>query len=398
MNIKSIENNIWKYAIFLITNKRVWVSIIAIYYLTIPDIDTMGISYIILAGNIAGVLFEIPSGYWADIIGHRKTLILSRVLAIISSGFYLFSNNIWQLIAGSVFLSLSVAFTSGTGTAFLRETVNAIGKKEQYPKIMGRIKSIGFAFPLLLSTFIPFLVSINMKMPFIIGLIIDLIGFFVALSFIEPSIKEEKIKELGILNLKPILIESYRIGFLKYSVYMGILGGLIFAIGNYRGPYQQSFGIDIALFGIFFTAGRLFASIVLWFSGSIQKILTMKAFFLLQSVLYVIIFFILGLTSNAWIAVGLFALQNGLKWGLTEIEDSYFIHLIDKSSFKATILSIGSQLQQIIGGIAGLFVGFLLANLGYKNGFLAFAISFGIIMLLSYIVVFVKESEQPRID
>lgn len=389
----SLESNIWKYTVFLITNKRVWVSIIAIYYLTIPGMNAMGISYIIFAGNIAGVLFEIPSGYWADIIGHRKTLVLSRIFAVISSVLYLFSSNIWHLIVGSVFLSLSIAFMSGTGTAFLRETVNALGKKEQYTKIMGRVKSLGFALPLLLSTFIPFLVNIDMRLPFAIGLLVDLIGLVAALMFIEPNNKKVKIPELGKVNIKKVLLESYRIGFLKYSVYTGILGGLIFSIGNYRGPYQESFGVDVALFGIFFTVGRLFASVLLWFSGTIQKVFSMQTFFLAQSLLFVGIFIILGLTSNAWIAIGLFAVQNGLKWGLTEIEDSYFIHLIDKSSFKATILSVGSQVQQIIGAVSGLFVGYILTMFGYKTGFLVFSVCFAMVMSITYIFTFVTNKK-----
>lgn len=387
---KEISSNLWKYTLFLITNKRVWVSIIAIYYLTIPGVNAMGISYIILAGSLTGVLFELPSGYWSDIIGHRKTLILSRIFAVISSLLYLFATDILGLIIATIFFSLSAAFTSGTGTAFLRETVNAIGRKDEYPKIMGRIKSLGFAIPLLISAFVPLLVNINMALPFVVGLFIDLVGLFIALLLVEPDIKEVKIKELGIGNIKQVLIESYKIGFLKYSVYTGILGGLIFAIGNYRGPYQESFGVSVALFGFFFAAGRLFASVVIWFGGSIQKNVSMRKFFFMQSVLFSIIFIILGITTNAWIAIALFAIQNGIKWGLIEIEDSYFIHLIDESKFKATMLSISAQVQQIIGGIAGLLVGYIITMNGYKDGFLVFAIIFSIIMFFMYIFTFKK--------
>ncbi len=388
---QSLSSNIWKYAVFLITNKRVFVAIIAIYYLTIPGVDALGIAYILLAGNIAGVLFEIPSGYWADIIGHRKTLILSRVFAVISSLLYLISNNIWLLIFASIFLSLSVAFTSGTGAAFMRETMIALGRQNEYSKIMGRLKSLGFSLPLLISTFVPFLVKIDMTLPFLVGLLMDIVGLIIAFSFIEPTVKEKsvEVKELGLQNIVKVFVESQRIGFLKFSFYTGLLGGFIFAIGNYRGPYQQSFGIDIALFGIFFTAGRLFASVMLWFSGSIQKHFSMKQFFFFQTLLYSVIFLILGVTQNAWIAVILFAAQNGLKWGLTEIEESYFIHLIDKSSFKATILSIGAQVQQIVGGFSGLMVGYIITLFGYKKGFLVFGIFFTVVMMLAYLITFV---------
>lgn len=392
----NVLSNIWKYTVFLVTNKRVWVSIIAVYYLTIPGVNELGISYIILAGNIAGILLEVPSGYLADIIGHKKTLIISRIFAVLSSVFYLISGNIWLLIIGSVFLSMSVAFTSGTGNAFMQETLRSAGRQDEYAKVMGRIKSIGFSLPLLISAVVPFFAGIDIRIPFVIGLVMDLIGLIVALSFVQPIVKPGHVEEFNMKKIAGIIKEGHRLGFLKYAVYTGILGGLIFAIGNYRGPYQESVGATIMYFGLFFAMGRVFASILLWFSGNIQKKFTMKQFFFMQSILYGGIFLVLGLTSNAWVIVILFAIQNGLKWGLTEIEDSYFIGFIRESSFKATLLSIGAQVQQFIGGIAALLVGVIITYFGYQEGFLIFALVFITIMTIMYYFTFLGHKRNSQ--
>lgn len=386
----NVLTNVWKYTIFLITNKRVWVAIIAVYYLTIPGVNELGISYIILAGNIAGIIFEIPSGYLADIIGHKKTLIISRVFAILSTLFYLVSWDIWSLIIASIFLSMSVAFTSGTGNAFMQDTLRAAGREKDYARIMGKVKALGFSIPLIISTIVPFFAGISMRAPFVVGLVMDIIGFVIALTFVTPKVVQNPIKKPSISNFVSVFQDGRKSGFLKYAVYTGVLGGLIFAIGNYRGPYQASAGAIVAYFGLFFGAGRLFASIMLWFSGSIQKRFTMKQFFLLQSVLYGLIFLVLGLSNNAWLIVILFAIQNGLKWGLTEIEDSYFIDLIKGSSFKATLLSIGAQTGQFIGALAALLVGAIITYFGYKQGFLVFSLVFSIIMSFMYLVTFTK--------
>ncbi|WKZ23739.1 MAG: MFS transporter [Candidatus Dojkabacteria bacterium] len=385
---QSLTSNIWKYAVLLITNKRVWVSIIAVYYLTIPGVNELGISYIILAGNVAGVLFEIPSGYLADQIGHKKTLVLSRIFAVISSIFYLMAWDLWTLIAGSVFLSLSVAFMSGTGNAFMLDTLKNLGREHEYAKIMGKIKSIGFSLPLLISMFVPFLAEISIKAPFVAGIVMDVIGLVVSLLFIAPKVIKAKVEDNAFRDLLRIVKQGISIGFVKYSVYLGVLGGLIFAIGNYRGPYQASLGIPIIYFGLFFGLGRGFASILLWFSGKIQKRFTMKQFFFWQTILYGLIFLVLGTGINPWVLVILFAFQNGLKWGLTEIEDSYFIDLIKDVPNKATLLSFGSQIQQIIGGIAALLVGWIIVSFGYQQGFLFFGIIFSVIMLAMYWITF----------
>jgi len=68
---KLLQGNIWKYTLLLIANKRIFVAILGAYYLTIPDVNAAGIGIILLAGSLAGFVFEIPSGYVSDKIGHK---------------------------------------------------------------------------------------------------------------------------------------------------------------------------------------------------------------------------------------------------------------------------------------------------------------------------------------
>src|SRR3989344_1044823 len=95
---KSLKGNIWKYAVLLIANKRIFVAILGAYYLTIPGVTPQGIGIILLAGSLAGFLFEIPSGYVSDKMGHKAALVISRVFMLLSTIFWLAANNIWLLI------------------------------------------------------------------------------------------------------------------------------------------------------------------------------------------------------------------------------------------------------------------------------------------------------------
>lgn len=86
-----------------------------------------------------------------------------------------------------------------------------------------------------------------------------------------------------------------------------------------------------------------------------------------------------------------------MKWGLTEIEDSYFINIISESNFKATLLSVGSQIQQLIGGVAGLLVGRIIFIYGYDKGFLVFSFVFAGAMLIMYILTFSLKSKARNV-
>ena len=70
-----LEGNIFKYGLSLIANKRIFVAILGAYYLTVPGVTPWWIGAILLISSGMGVLFEVPSGYIADKIGHKKALV-----------------------------------------------------------------------------------------------------------------------------------------------------------------------------------------------------------------------------------------------------------------------------------------------------------------------------------
>ncbi|HAG53604.1 MAG TPA: hypothetical protein DCL21_07450, partial [Alphaproteobacteria bacterium] len=144
---KKIAQNIWKFAALSVVDKRVYGAILSVYYLTIANVEAFHIGWILLFGCIASFFFEIPSGYLSDKIGHKKTIVLSRIFFIISTLNYLLANNLIMLIIGSVFFSLGVACMSGTSTAFIHDTLKALKREKEYSKVMGKVSAIGYAVP-----------------------------------------------------------------------------------------------------------------------------------------------------------------------------------------------------------------------------------------------------------
>src|SRR3989338_10365383 len=264
---KSLQNNIWKYALLLIANKRIFVAILGAYYLTIPDVTPKIIGIILLAGSLSGFIFEIPSGYASDKIGHKYALIISRVLMLLSTIIFLVANNITFLILGAIFLSASAAFHSGTGSAFMHETLRGLNRENEYAKVMGKISSIGFAVPIVFMVLVPFLVSVSYKTPFLIALVIDVIGLLAAISLVVPPVPQEHIEEIGATNFKQVLQEGYRLNYFSIALFSGIISGTLFSIGGFRAPYQSFLEIPVIWYGVFFGIGRAFASLMLAYSG-----------------------------------------------------------------------------------------------------------------------------------
>ena len=384
---KNLQNNIWKYALLLIANKRIFVAVLGAYYLTIPDVTPKIIGTILLAGSLSGFLFEIPSGYMSDKIGHKLTLVISRVLMLMSTVFFLVANNIPFLILGAIFLSASAAFQSGTGSAFMHETLQGLKREHDYSRVMGKISSIGFAVPIIFMVLVPFLVSVSYKTPFLIALVIDVIGLLAAISLVVPPVPQEHIEEIGATNFKQVLQEGYRLNFFSIALFSGIISGTLFSVGGFRAPYQAFLEIPVIWYGVFFGIGRAFASLMLAYSGKIKKYITLPSFYGFQLIIYTLLILVLGIISSWWVIVTAFIIINAFQWGLSKIDEGYQLDIIKSSKFKATLLSTGSQIDQAVSAVSSFGVGFIIERVSYQYGFLYSGIIFLVILFPLYLYI-----------
>ena len=390
----SLQSNIWKYAILLVTNKRMFVAILSAYYLTIPDVTVQSIGIIMLFGSLAGFFFEIPSGYFSDKMGHKQALVLSRVFVLFSTTFFLFANNLFLLILGSAFLAISHAFLSGTGSAFMHETLSGLGRDDEYTKIMGKVSSVGYAVPIILIMLVPFLVNISFKLPFVIGLIIDAVGLVVALSFVVPKVSQKQIEEINTKNFRQVIAEGLDLHFFRHAIFGAIMGGLLFSIGAFRAPYQILLGIPVIYFGVFHSIGRVGASLLLAYSGKLKQRLTIISFYRFEIVLFALLLLSLAFVSNPWIIVIVFLVINAFQWGLGQVRNGFILEIIKKNQFKATLLSTKSQLATLIGGMTSLGLGLIIENTSYQTAYLYLAIVFLAILIPLYL--YIAKSTQTK--
>ncbi len=391
---KKLSQNIWKYTLILIANKRVFVAILGAYYLSIPGVAAHEIGIILLVGSLTSFLFEIPSGYASDKFGHKNTVILSRVATLLSTVVFLFSDSFVLLCLASLLLSLGQAFFSGTGSAFMHDTLRDLGREKEYAAVSGKSSAIGFAIPAVLMTIVPFLVSWSMKGPFVVGLVIDIIGLFASLSLITPRVRPGEVEEVRKTNFTQVLKQGYQAGFFRLALFSGLTSGVLIAVGGFRAVYQSDLGIPIIYFGIFFGTGRALASLMLAYTGKIKEILTLKRFYIFQFTIYTLMILALGLSHAPWIIVVLFLVSNAFTWGLSQLDSGYMLETIRESKFKATLLSVSSQIDSLVGAFACYGMGLAIATLSYRGGFLIMTLCYVVIgiPLLVYVLKYTKQA------
>jgi len=94
MSTEKLQSNIWKMAVYYITNKRTYLTFLTIFLLTMPNATAKTIGLILAVGQFVGFLVEIPSGYISDRIGHRNALIIARSAMVFSTACYVFATSI----------------------------------------------------------------------------------------------------------------------------------------------------------------------------------------------------------------------------------------------------------------------------------------------------------------
>ena len=88
-------------------------------------------------------LLEIPSGYAADIIGRRKTLILGCILAFLGFSIFSVSYDFWWFLIAEILLGFGNSFISGADTALMYDSLLEAKAEDQFLKYEGRSISIG---------------------------------------------------------------------------------------------------------------------------------------------------------------------------------------------------------------------------------------------------------------
>jgi len=78
------------------------------------------------------VAMEAPSGWFSDMFGRKKTLVVASIFLCASYVVFLFANSFEMFAIAQIFLAAGIAFNSGTDTSFLLESTQALDKEDSY--------------------------------------------------------------------------------------------------------------------------------------------------------------------------------------------------------------------------------------------------------------------------
>ena len=101
------------------------------------------ISSLFVIWSLSSLVFEVPSGAWADATSRRRLLVIGPLLTAVGFGLWVAVPGYWVFALGFLLWGLKSALTSGALEALVYEEVQRVGAIERYATLMGRGQAAG---------------------------------------------------------------------------------------------------------------------------------------------------------------------------------------------------------------------------------------------------------------
>jgi len=154
-------------------------------------LDFREVALIGAATTLAGSIFEIPTGAIADIIGRKRTLILSKIFGITAFLMIIFGKSFWFFLAARLIQGLSQALWSGSIESLQYDTLKDHNREGEFVKVVSKKETLSWIALFISSIVGGFLFDLMPVLPYIVTTIFTFGGLIITLFIEEPKIDSE---------------------------------------------------------------------------------------------------------------------------------------------------------------------------------------------------------------
>ncbi len=318
--------------------------------------------------SIAIVIFEIPSGYAADVLGRRRTLIIGSILGFLGFAIYSLTSGFYAFLAAELVLGIGQSFISGADSALLYDSLKADGRAKDYLKYEGRNFSVGNFSEAIAGFLGGALAELSLRMPFYFQTGIAFIAIPAAFLLVEPQLytRTQKATWLDIWNvIKYAMVENKS---LRYNIiYSSIIGSATLTMAWVYPLYLKEIGFREIQIGSTSTVLNLIVGMTTLAAYKIEQKLRPKSTVIGTTVVITGVFIAAGLLHSIYVlpVLALFYFSRGIA---TPVLKDY-INRITSSEMRATVLSIRSLIIRANFSILAPLFGYMTDRLSLSQAF-----------------------------
>ena len=224
--------------------------------------------------SMSVALMEIPSGYAADVLGRRKTMLLGCILACAGFAFFSVSYDFWWFLTAEILLGLGNSFISGSDTALMYDSLRVVKSEDQFLKYEGMSISIGNFSEAAAGILGGFLAALSLRYPAYAQVLVSLIAIPFAYLLIEPDCSKSS-KRNSALQIKAIfkasLIENKLLR--TYIIYSSAIGVGTLMMAWLAQPFLKDIGIALEYYGLIWAFLNITVAVFSFIAHKIEGIL-----------------------------------------------------------------------------------------------------------------------------
>lgn len=380
------KSNIWKIAFSVITNESMFGIGVAVIFMLALGMDLSQVSVALSIFLIFSIIGQVPSGIFADKFGYKVALLSGAIVVLIGTLLFATAVDVWWFYVAHAFLGFGASMKQGADYALLYESLKKDGRQKDYKKVAGRVDFAMNVFGVGASIAGGFLYTYNMRWPFYAEAILVVLGIIAILMLKEPV--KRATKESDWQQFKNSINYAFKTPkFSKIFIFSALIGSIALITIQYAQPVYKNLGINEAYFGLIGAGLFILRGLGSLYSEKLGKIFSVDKYLVLHSAVFGLFLILIQKTSNVLAVLLILSIFFFLR-GIYNPTIGAFINDKVKSTMRATMLSINSQILSIVTAIMLFITGWLASNYDLNSAF--FVISVLSSLLVIFYVVMVR--------
>jgi MFS family permease len=335
--------------------------------------------------SVAIVVFEVPSGYFADRFDRKVSIVIGTICGFLGYVVYATSYGFWGFLIAELTLGLGSSFISGADSAMVYDTLSQTKRKDDFKKVEGRRLAIGNFSEGFASIVGGLLATISLRFPLYVEVVLMAVTIPLALSLVEPKRtklvdKENPFKQI----LKIVKYSLHDHGEIKWLImYSSLIGASTLTMVWFIQPYLKQAGLPLALFGIVWAVLNFSVGIFSWTAHRVEGFMGRRKSLIMLIFLGGLGYLMVGMFKSLWGAPFLliFYFVRGINGPV--VKD--YVNKIISSDIRATVLSVKNLVGRLIFSIIGPVIGWVTDVFSLQTALFSAGLTFFILGIISLI-------------
>lgn len=326
--------------------------------------------------SVCVILFEIPSGYFADRLGRKRSMLIGVIFAAAGFTTYAFAYTFVEFLFVQFLLALGASFVSGSDAALLYDTLVQLDRDREYQRIAGRLASISNFSEGIAGLVGGALAVISLRTPLYVQAVLTILVIPLVATLREPDRKVADRSEGSFRAIARIVRYAlHGHAEVKWLIlYSSLIGTSTLTIVWFVQPYLQAVDVPLAWFGAAWAILQFSIGVFAINAYRIETFLGRRVSLISLILLASLGYFLLSQFQAMWALP--FLLIFYLVRGINGPVLNDYINKVVSSDIRATVMSVKSLVGRLMFTILGPIVGWVNDAYSLSDAFLVCALTF----------------------